>query len=100
MGDGQPPLHHDTAQDVSACLRARAERGRAYGLLRLPTWPAKAGPQGRCICHPAGRTPDQKGEVQIPLFMKYKNSRGYQGLSQRARTHSRGGGLLRRPPGA
>ena len=44
MGGRQPPLPHDAAQDVSACLRAKAERGRVHGLPRLPTWPAEAGP--------------------------------------------------------
>ena len=44
MPGGQPPLPHDAAQDVSACLGARAERGGAYDLLRLLTCPAKAGP--------------------------------------------------------
>ena len=63
MGRGQPPSPHHTA-----CLRARAERGRTYDLLRLPTWPSIAGPQGRCICYPAGKAPDQQGGVEIPIL--------------------------------
>ena len=59
MGGGQPPLPHDPTQDVPACLRARAEGGGMYDSLRLPTWPSEAGPQGRCLCHLAGRASDQ-----------------------------------------
>ena len=44
MGGRHPPSPYDAALDVSACLRARAERGRMHGLPRLLTGPAKAGP--------------------------------------------------------
>ena len=59
MGSGQPPSPHHPAQNVPACLKARVKRGRMYDLLRLPTWPSKAGPQGSHLCHLAGRASDQ-----------------------------------------
>ena len=68
MGRGQPPLPHHTAQDVPACLRAKAERGRMYDLPRLSTWPSNAGPQDGCIYCPAGRALDQQGGVQILIL--------------------------------
>ena len=51
------PCH--PAKYVPACCRARVERGKTYDPLRPPTWPSKVGPQGTCLCHPAGRTSDQ-----------------------------------------
>ena len=57
--EADSPHHLVILHKMFQHLRARAERGGAYGLLRPPTWPAEAGPQGRHICHPAGRAPDQ-----------------------------------------
>ena len=59
MGGGQPSLPHHPTWDIPACLRARAEGGRTYDWPKLLTWPSKAGPQGRCLCHLAGRASDQ-----------------------------------------
>ena len=77
MGGGQPPSPCDAAQDVSACLRARAERGRN-------AWSAEAADMA-CQSWTLRQTylpsswwgPRLVGRRSNPSAMKYINSRGY-----------------------